>query len=550
MDNNTYYNNENEIQKKIVCSLCGKHIETFPISCNFSRNNKEEQCNEQYCSAHCSYNHFEHIHNHIKKDKNKSEQYIRQSKGINNLGKTCYMSSALQCLSNCHYLALYFLLHKYESSSKSLSKEFCKILINLYTDDKNNVIDITNFRKEIGIKNKEYLIKERNDSNNFLIDLINYLCEENEDKLLEHYLFGYFKCLSQCECKDNTQGIKTEKFLTIFLPLCEPVYLLNYNCEKTKQDALEKKIFRCKYDNLQSLINYFKYDENIKNMHFYLINTDSITLLDKSSPISSSNFNYERDNQFIISYQYKDNNKTKLIFCWLYKRSYFKNMTKICDFPVCFQISTEDINELLSKINQLIKNKPYFLAFNDYIISFELLKHIIGEEPKFTSIKVVVENDTDIDIDKVTFSSSIKMEEFLNYFFQNKPIYSKQSERYIECNKCHQTIYQQYFLNQLPIYLFFFLIRDQNKNINFVYPNEIDITKYLSKDIPLQNKKMIYELIGVNEYSSTFFNLYKHYKSRVLIKGNWICFDDDEYKTEREALTQKAVLLVYQRKID
>ena len=86
MDNNTNYNNENEIQKKVVCSLCGKHIETFPISCNFLRNNKEEQCNEQYCSAQCSYNHFEHIHNHIKKDKEKSGQYIRQSKGINNLG--------------------------------------------------------------------------------------------------------------------------------------------------------------------------------------------------------------------------------------------------------------------------------------------------------------------------------------------------------------------------------------------------------------------------------------------------------------------------------
>ena len=110
------------------------------------------------------------------------------SKGLNglvNFGNTCYMNSAIQCLSNIKILRDYFLTKKFledinkEKSELALTVNWYKLLNGLWLDDK--VISPHNFRKEIRIlalkngMNLNLVGNGQNDVQEFLQFLINSL---------------------------------------------------------------------------------------------------------------------------------------------------------------------------------------------------------------------------------------------------------------------------------------------------------------------------------------------------------------------------------------
>jgi len=59
---------------------------------------------------------------------------IFKSKGLDNIGATCYMNATLQCLSNTKKIRDYF-LNKYNNAPNNLmANEFNKLIINLFNE--------------------------------------------------------------------------------------------------------------------------------------------------------------------------------------------------------------------------------------------------------------------------------------------------------------------------------------------------------------------------------------------------------------------------------
>ena len=115
--------------------------------------------------------------------------------GLLNLGNTCYMNSALQCLSNCEYLTKYFLLNYYKrelnltskyGSGGKIAESYANLLIKLWKETK-EYINPFEFFKTFVSNVKMFANNSQHDSHEMLIYLLEKLHEDlNRNKEKEY----------------------------------------------------------------------------------------------------------------------------------------------------------------------------------------------------------------------------------------------------------------------------------------------------------------------------------------------------------------------------
>ena len=138
---------------------------------------------------------------------------LRGIVGIKNLGNTCYMSSAIQCLSNIYEFSCFFINNTYnnlncsEKNKKSILIQFSNIINKLHNGTE-KVISINKFRISIGKKKEIFLQNSQEDSQEFLLTVLDELHQE-------------LNSFSSNSLPSNEESTKNESNHSTSLPKCE-----------------------------------------------------------------------------------------------------------------------------------------------------------------------------------------------------------------------------------------------------------------------------------------------------------------------------------------
>ena len=431
--NSLFYKDESNLNYKIgrcdFISCTNKKILTYFCECQ----------KKYYCSSNCKEN--DRRFHEDECDYSLCNYFISMSqqicrpftkehlgtKGIRNIGNTCYMSTALQCLSNCVELRNYFL---FGSPRKDINKNNVlgykglvaygfEYLIKKLWQDNEQVIDLGKFKRAMGLCNDRFGGRSQQDTHEFVTFLIDslhedlnrvynkiYIAKEERDlsdnfkskiewnnflrrnqSILVDLFYGLFKSSVICSVC-NRSCVDFNTFSSISVNLKHENKKQNVPDENNKENKMnsdneqkkEEKENKMEIETNNESLNDKKYEinsqENINNdnndnnenkiglgMNPSPNKKEELLVGGKPTESDTSSDNKKTENEFSM--------KIPLIF-------FFYSLD---EKPIQFMLPIKDKNELshkylLYKISQILNKDPYSLC----------LYHISSEKKNVTKI--------------------------------------------------------------------------------------------------------------------------------------------------------------------
>ncbi|UJR25654.1 hypothetical protein I4U23_007005 [Adineta vaga] len=169
--------------------------------------------------------------------------------GLNNIGNTCFMNSALQCLSNIPELTKYTQNYQLESSVQTTDiTHVYTTLIQSMWSGKNKTVNPRNIKTVVSRSAPIFADYGQKDSHEFMNSLLNALEQSNFAPIISKLFHTHMQ--SQVTCL-GCKSINTTDETTTFLPLPLP-----------RETSSIKEIL------LEDLINDYRSEENLDGLYY------------------------------------------------------------------------------------------------------------------------------------------------------------------------------------------------------------------------------------------------------------------------------------------
>ena len=452
------------------------------------------QINAKYHEEECSELLLQYFKDINENNNNKiTEEILSGEKGIRNIGNTCYMNTAIQCLSNCLELRNYFLFgnpHKDINKNNILGYKglvaygFESIMKKLWIG-KEKILDISKFKSAMGVCNERFKGMNQQDTHEFITFLIDslhedlnrvnnkiYIKKEERDmddkikskiewnnflrrnqSLLVDLFYGLFKSTVTCqECKKACIDFNT--FSSLSLNIKNSYKKQNSNDINIKIDELNLNLNK-NYENKISFSgteNILKNNENINQNLNFQVPKENISLYgNKKLDIIES---FVRGEEILVGgKENKKENGIKLSDEKEVKNNYFIHIRIIFFFysseekPLQFFLPIKDKKELtykiiLLKISQIFNKNPYSLYLYHVDMKNKDITNVYGEkdytlyEYGENKILLISEINPEIIKDNLNCSTNIIFYESFNSRFSKIKYTSREKiEKFLNQNR-------------------------------------------------------------------------------------------------------------------
>ena len=555
------------------CHYCHTQIsETKEFKCK-----NIPSCQIKYCSKKCLKNDMSHRNFHMK-EFNKylilkfninslsslsfESFYSYDSRkgitGLENLGNTCFMNSALQCLANCDLLTLYFLSEQYKQeintstkygSGGQIADAYYDLLKKLWIENRPHVHPI-NFRQIFVNFVKQFAGFSQQDSHEMLTFMLdglhedlnrNYekkyveLCEQKpeendlqaserwwknllvrDNSIIVDLFYGQYKSTVKCNVCSKI-SITYDPFMCLGVPIggknSKPGYIINI-----KNNSIKKYQFQySKGDTVDDVLKNTIEDYENKDIAM-IVCDENKQYLRYCSPkdIFGVFFEGEGKNRRIIVYEFEKGETENKSFIFVSPMTNKNEKTIMLFYPRPFLYNPTDLIEKF--YNDL--NKTYKIYFKNPL-------------------------DTLDDLDEEKIEEDLKMkdesEEYTpNYIIKFVNNLTGASRGKYPCDQCNSfnCIYcdWKFFPTQTIKEIFDSLKKKRNIYLYLQFPGEMFLTSKPDKEIRLYNDFLDddIELNFVSNLNSCFENLSR--TEKLDQENSWYCSTCKEHRQAYKTL--------------